>query len=392
MIPIIFWFFILECNALDVLRLGRSEFSIELMKSTGLDNAIMAPFTVWALVASIGFWTKGEFQEQFITVLGLPRNKTVFLNEYLNLERAIFEKKSNSVNISSKIFIFSSTQCELYPEFKDTMTTYYGAVIETLNFEYNENSARKANDLIFKHVGSVFNLFQPEDFVNTTMIMSSALRFESRFKSMFRESETTIRNYRHNNNTYHVQIMRQTLMAPQSFMPSLNSDVIELALGDDGKFSLLLILPYYGTSLKDVYNKMNGVTLKYVFDTLQSDVDKFGLRNVTLKLPKVEIKTVIVLNKPLNDIGLKHLFGAEKSEFTGITSDDLYITSIDHTCEVVIKESGVYAFASTPGYRDYNIFGTDLEVKRPFIFFVMEKPTQTIILSGLYSKHRYILN
>ncbi|CAH2098431.1 unnamed protein product [Euphydryas editha] len=392
MIPIILLFFILECNALDDLNIGVSEFSIELVKSTGLDNVVMAPFTVWALMASVGFWAKGEFQEQMLNVLRLPKNETVFLNEYLNLTRSIFEKKSNSVNISSKLFIYSSTQCNLYPEFKDIMTTYFGAVIETLNFEYNENTARKANDLIFEHVGSVFNLFQPEDFVSTTMIMSSAITFESHFKSKFHVSETTIQNYYHNNNTYRVQMMHQTLKLPYSNMPSLNADVMELELGDDGKFCLLLILPNLQTRLKEVYNKMNTATLKDVFDKLQSDVDKFGLKEVNLKLPKVKIETGIVLNKPLSDIGLKHLLGPEKSEFTGITSDDLYITSIDHTCEVVIKESGVYALASTPGYRDYNIFSADLEAEQPFIFFVMEKSTQTIILGGLYSKPRYILN
>ncbi|CAH2098433.1 unnamed protein product [Euphydryas editha] len=392
MIAIILLFFILVCNALDDLNLGESEFSIELVKSTGLDNVVMAPFTVWALMASISFWAKGEFQEQMLNVLRLPKNETVFLNQYSNLERAIFEKKSNGVNISSKIFIYTNTQSELYPELKHIMTTYFGAVIETFNFEYNENTAKKANDLIFEHVGSVFNLFQPEDFVNTTMIMSSALTFESHFESMFRESETKIRYYPHNNKIYHVPIMRQTVKAPYSYILSLNSIVTELALGNDGKFCLLLILPNIYISLKKVYNKMNTVTLKDVFDKLQSDVDKFGLRDFSLNLPKVKIETGIVLNKPLSDIGLKHLFEPEKSEFTGITSDDLYITSIDHTCQVVINESGVYALASTPGYRDYNILGPDIEVRRPFIFFVMEKPTQTIILSGLYSKHRYILN
>ncbi|XP_045455014.1 leukocyte elastase inhibitor-like [Melitaea cinxia] len=241
-------------------------------------------------------------------------------------------------------------------------------------------------------MNSIFNIFEPEDFVNITMIMSSAITFESQFKSKFNVSETTVEKYNYNNKTYLFQMMHQTLKLPYSNIPSLNADVMELEFGDDGKFSLLLILPNLRTNMKEVYNKLNTVTLKYVFDKLQSDVDKFGLKEVHLKLPKVKINTKIVLNKPLSNIGLKHILEPEKSEFSGIVSDDLYITTIDHSCEIHIGETGVYAIASTPGYRDMNIFGSDLEAEQPFIFFVMEKTTQTIMLGGLYSKPVYIMN
>lgn len=388
MIPIVFLFIILECNVLGDLSSGANDFSIELVGSTGMDNVVIGTLSVWSLMASLSFWAKGEFKEQLFNVLRLPRNTTVFLNEYSALDRTIFDKESNSVNITSKIFVFANAQYELYPEFEKTMVTHFRAVIETLNFENNVVAARKALRFMLKHMKYHFNIFNSKDFVNTTMIMSSTTIFEGQFKSKFNVSETTVEQYDYNNKTVFVYMMQQTLKLPYSNIPSLNADVMELELGDDGKFSLLLILPNLRTNMKAVYNKLNTVTLKGIFDKLQSDVDKFGLKEVHLKLPKVFLSDNIILNKRPSNMRLK--LGPEKSEFSGIVSDDLFITTIDHDCEIRIEETRIYAIASTPGYGHYFTIPSDLEAEQPFIFFVMEKTTQTIMLGGLYSKYPYV--
>lgn len=387
MIPIVFLFIILECNALGDLSSGANDFSIELVRSTGMDNVVIGTFSVWSLMASLSFWAVGEFKEQLFNVLRLPRNTTVFLNEYSALERTIFDKESNSVNITSKIFVFANAQYELYPEFEKTMVTHFRAVIETINFENDSLTVLTELHVIMRrYMDYLFTIFDSKDFVNTTMLMSSTTIFEGQFKSKFNISETTLEQYDYNNKTVFVYMMQQTLKLPFSNIPSLNADVMELELGDDGKFSLLLIVPNLRTNMKVVYNKLNTVTLKDIFNKLQSDVDKFGLKEVHLKLPKDAIRNNIILNKPLSNMGLK--LGPEKSEFSGIVSDDLHITTIDHSCEIHIGETGIYAIASTPrNIFQYNTFGSGLvEAEQPFIFFVMEKTTQTIMLGGLYSK------
>ncbi|XP_047539400.1 ovalbumin-related protein X-like [Vanessa atalanta] len=384
MIPfILLFFFIDSCHGLADFNSRARNISIGLVYYVNSDHVIIAPFTVWSLMAAAALGTSGNSSKEISRALLLPKNNTEFLTNYSILKKKNFGEKSDGVDLDFGSFIFINEDLSILSLFRETMVTYFGATIKVLDFGY-PNTARIANTYIQLIHPNTKRVFKQNDFKDATMIINNVIYFNGKWKSPFNASHTKEKIHYKKNISYRENVMHQRLKLPYSNMDSMNANITELAFGDDDKFCLLLIIPNRDTDIKEVYRKFNHVSLKDVFDKLQSDVNKFGLRDIDLSLPSFRIKSSVLLNEPLNYFGIFDSFEPESDNFRGITKEGIYISSVEQRAVISCTESGVIASATTIGL-DYNYI-PELETEQPFIFFIVEKSTQTILFGGFYSK------
>ncbi|XP_021182939.3 serine protease inhibitor 77Ba [Helicoverpa armigera] len=365
-------------------------FSIELLYHTQLEtegHVVISPFGIWTLMTGIALGATGNSYNQLARAFILPKNQNTLIQGYKELTNAVLAQGNHGVSLASRNFVFLDNDFSVYPAFRGTLQNDFGASLKVLDFD-DPNSARIANTYIEKSGGRVSNVLRSDDFHESRMILTNVISFKGLWASPFNKSDTVLEPFYDENKKAvgSVNMMFQKGQFAFSNMQSLKSFVVELPYGTDKKYSMIVILPYPSVKIADMYKNFDHVSLKDVFKRLQDDVDAFGMEDVDVKLPRFQISTNLILNKPLNQMGVYDIFQPDLASFQRVTKDNIFVSAIVHKAEIEVTESGTVASAvSTATFSD-RISAPYFHANRPFIYFIMEKTTTTVIFSGIYSK------
>ncbi|XP_034826497.1 serine protease inhibitor 77Ba-like [Maniola hyperantus] len=386
-----FIFTIASCYANIEFSARPRNFSIELLYHTQREtdgHVVISPFGIWSLMAGVALGTSGSSRTELTRAFILPPDQNEIINGYANLTKTVLDPSTKGVTLSTRNFLFLDNGFNIFDDYRRTLTTDFGAMIKNLDFKDPASAARIANTLIEDSGASVSNVLRSDDFAESKMILTNVISFKGLWSSPFNTSETTVESfYDENKNVLgKVNMMYQRAPLPYSHIKDMRAFVLQLSYGNDGKYCMLIILPYPKVKVTEVYSKFATISFKDIFDKIDYDIKEFGLEDVDVKLPRFKISTNLVLNKPLNQMGVYDIFNSKKANFQRITKEEIYISAIVHKADIEVTESGTVASASTSAFFADRISTPNFEANRPFIYFVMEKSTSTVIFSGIYSK------
>ncbi|XP_059054491.1 serine protease inhibitor 77Ba-like [Achroia grisella] len=365
-------------------------FSIELLHYTQLQtdgHVVISPYGIWTLMTGVALGATGNSYNQLANAFILPKNRGKLIKGYRELASTVLDTKTNSVTLTSRNFVFLDNNFNVYPEFKRTLQNDFDAAVKVLDFQ-DPNSARIANTYIEKSGGRVSNVLRSDDFSEARMLLTNVISFKGLWQTPFNKSETVTEPFYNEEKTVigSVNMMFQKGQFPYSNIRELESFVLELPYGDDGKYSMIFILPHPNRKVNDIYKNFLKVSLKDVFRKLQSDIDEFGFDEIDVKIPRFHITTNVVLNKPLNDMGVYDIFQPNLATFQRVTSEDIFVSAIVHKADIEVTETGTIASAVSTAYLADRISSPSFYANRPFVYFVIEKTTTTVIFGGIYSK------
>lgn len=135
-------------------------------------------------------------------------------------------------------------------------------------------------------------------------------------------------------------------------------------------------------------------------DTLDSSLDRnrldellFGRGNtattrIRLRLPKFRLEADVNLTFELANLGIRRLFG-DQSDLSGLSAEPgLHIDKVLHKSVVSVDEDGTEAAAITymgvAGGIGPSGEPIDVTCDRPFLFFIVDEPTRTILFAGRF--------
>lgn len=114
----------------------------------------------------------------------------------------------------------------------------------------------------------------------------------------------------------------------------------------------------------------------------------FKNRQGALVLPKLKMDYNTGLNQSLQALGMKQAFG-HQANFSGISSQPLFISSVFQRTFVEVDEKGTEATAVTGltalswGIHEEPEKPFQMVVDRPYMFLIEEQTTGTILFMGL---------
>ncbi|KAJ0171741.1 hypothetical protein K1T71_012504 [Dendrolimus kikuchii] len=365
-------------------------FSIELLYHTQSETEgqmVISPFGIWCLMTNVALGAQGNSFKQVKKALRLPKKLTDFKKNYKNLVDAVQDSAMNGVTLVNKNFMFFNNDFIVDTTYKNIVQDDLETTIQELDFN-DPNSVRIANKIIQSTVPEVSDVLNSDDLSDSRMILTNVVTFKGIWNVPFNVSETIEEPFYSENKQIagYVKMMYQSGEFPFSNVAGLKAFALELPYGTAGKYSMLLLLPHPNTKIKDMYRKLAEVTLKDIFDKLQSDVDKFGSIEIDVRLPRFKISTDVVMNKPLNDMGVLDIFQPDLANFKKITREKIFVSSIIHKAEIEVTEAGTVATASSTAKFSARSYSPLFYANRPFAYFIMEKSTLTVIFSGIYSK------
>ncbi|XP_063542629.1 serine protease inhibitor 77Ba-like [Cydia strobilella] len=366
-------------------------FSIELLyhtqKQTG-GHVVISPFGIWTLMTGLAVGATGDSFEQLRVAFILPRSLKTVVTGYKNLKKSVLQRTSDGVTLTSKNFLFADDNLLLKPAFKQNITDNFDTIVKVLDFKNSDEAAAKANDFIKNSGARVTNVLTSEDFEQSIMILTNVISFKGLWTSPFNASHTTVENFYNENKevTGKVNLMHKKGEFPLSNMIDLKSFVSELTYGTDAAYSMLIILPHPGIKVDEVYKTLEKITIPDIIAKLQQDEKEYGLDEVEIKLPRFKISTNVVMNRPLNDMGVYDVFDPAYASFCRATNESIYVSAIVHKADIEVSEIGTVASAVSTAYLSNRFGTTRLIADRPFLYFIIEKTTATVIFAGIYSK------
>lgn len=366
-------------------------FSIELLHYTQAEtggHVVISPFGIWTLMTGISLGASGNSYNQLARAFILPKNQNNLITGYRDLTAQVLDPPTSSgVSMTSKNFVFLDNDFTVDPAFKRGLQNEFGASVKVLDFD-DPNSAKVANSHIEKSGGRVSNVLRSDDFHESRMILTNVISFKGLWKSPFNETDTQLEPFYNEDKLVvgTVNMMFQKGQFPFANMKNLKAFAVELPYGNGGKYSMLVILPYANVKIAEMYKNFATVTVKDIFNKLKADEDAYGLDDVDVKIPRFRISTNLVLNKPLNKMGVYDIFQPDLANFQRATKQNIFVSAIVHKAEIEVTETGTVASAvSTATFAD-RISAPSFYCNRPFVYFVMEKSTTTVIFSGIYSQ------
>uniref|UniRef100_A0A8C6MR83 Serine (or cysteine) peptidase inhibitor, clade B, member 2 n=1 Tax=Mus spicilegus TaxID=10103 RepID=A0A8C6MR83_MUSSI len=285
--------------------------------------------------------------------------------------------------------LFGEKSARFKEEYIQLSKKYYSTEPEAVDFlECAEEAREKINSWVKTQTkGEIPNLL-PEGSVDedTKMVLVNAVYFKGKWKTPFEKKLNGLYPFRVNSHeSIPVQMMFLHEKLNIGYIKDLKTQILELPY--IGNISMFLLLPDEiedaSTGLELLESEINFANFnKWISkDTLDED-------DVVVYIPKFKLAQSYELKSILQSMGMEDAFNKGKANFSGMSErNDLFLSEVFHQASVDVTEEGTVAAGGTgavlTGRTGHG--GPQFVADHPFLFFIMDKITHTILFVGRFS-------
>lgn len=396
---------------------GINSFSVDLMRqvyerSSGA-NLMMSPQSAYHALAATYMASGGTTKKELAQVFHFPEDARQLADEIGTVRRKLLataESGDVELSIANAVWL-DGTYATFRDSYLDTLKNDFGAAIFNSRFSDAETSARLVNAWIAEQTNNrLGGNFGPENFESKSgggLIDEPALQFinavymDADWGAGFNPEETKSRTF-HSDADQEVDV---PMMHQFSVLEYSETDLVQYLQipYKGGDLSMRLLLPREDYSLK---NLMEQLTPEMIGGDLSCTLLQNGegahsqwwplkeLYNVDVQLPKFHVSQKLNLKKQLQPMGVTDVFDSAKANLKKmihptINAYNVYVRSVDQEAWIDVNEEGTEAAAYT-AVMHYSIGCSaspgmpeaSFHADRPFLYFIMHEPTQSILFSG----------
>ncbi|XP_030032247.2 serine protease inhibitor 77Ba [Manduca sexta] len=378
-----------QCNqntARGFMRRALYEFTTDLVARINQETEshfVASGLSSWTLLSAMSFGAGYETLSELQRVLRLHPHKC-FNNKF-------FEILQNSANNDTTIMERSSTvyvndKLAVHDKFKNSVEGAGLCEVKNINLDDVTQAAAIINDYVREATHEAIDeIVTAGDLDRVRMVMIDALYFRGAWKIPFPYDDTE--NSAFYNHLGH-QIGDVNLMfVSGSFhvisLDQIRAKVLELPYGNDGRYSMLLFLPYPDVSISNVIDSLKKINLASIYLLFE----EYGQQTVHVQIPRFKITSDINnLKELLMDMGLRALFDSSLADFSELTDYPLYVSNFIQKVDVEVSEEGTVAAAATEAMFEPRMMPEQFVANKPFLFMIVDKQIDVMLFTGAYSK------
>ena len=362
---------------------GNNDFALALysmFKNEKDGNLFYSPYSISLMMAMPFAGAEGETANQISNAMKyyLSRDKLHEAFNYLGLQISDLNSDSENFKLNIVNDIWGEKSYTFLDTYLDIIAQYYGAGLRALDFINKPDEACSIiNNYISEQTDGRINNLIPEGMINpfTSLVLTNAIYFNAEWKHKFDKNNTHDGVfYRLDGSHVTVPMMNQT------------SD-FKYA---EGEFGQVIELPYLNERVvMNIILPDDFVTFENSMDTEQINqiLDSLYSCEVQLSMPKFEFTSDFDLKSPLKKLGMVAAFDPNSADFSGITGEkELCIEGVVHKAFIKVDEEKTEAAAAGAAMMaqptsTYSL-PTPMIIDRPFIFFIHDLQTGTILFMG----------
>lgn len=374
---------------------GNTRFALDLYGQLGGSgkNAFASPHSISTALAMAFAGASAQTEQEMAQALHfeLPQDRLHPVLNKLDLELASRGQGAKSAGggafeLSVANSIWARPDGTYLPDYLDLLAINYGAGVHMVDFGGDTEGARQAiNAWVAQRTHDrIMELLRQGDIdANTAMVLVNAIYFNAAWAEPFEADMTSPEPFDAAGSPVTSEMMAG-LKEEARYAPGDGYEAVELMFDGD-ELSMLVVVPDAGTF--DAFRE--GLTAEGLDDILAA----LYPQEVYLKLPKFSFSSHVSLKQALEALGMREAFDPMGANFEGICGvpggpAGMVISDVIHEAFVQVAEEGAEAAAATAvvfadaGAAYPPAEPVQLTVDRPFVFFIRDNATGTVLFVG----------
>ncbi|MCX6002925.1 MAG: serpin family protein [Chloroflexi bacterium] len=378
---------VVDTSDLATLVNGNSQFAFDLYQILRKEdgNLFYSPYSISEALAMTYAGARGDTEKNMATAMNftLPQDRLHPAFNYVDLQlkqRGQSTKGEDEKGFQLNVVnaIWGQQGFSFLAPFLDTLAQNYGAGLRVVDFiNETEDSRVTINNWVSEQTANKITDLVPPGSINTgtRLVLTNAVYFNAAWANQFNKSSTTDGTFNLlNGTTVTVPMMHESI--DLKYAAGANYQAVELPY-DSNQLSMVILLPDSG-QFNAFESSLDGQTVKGI-------VGNLAMTRVNLTMPKFQFQSSFGLKSALSSLGMGVAF-TPNADFSGMDGKtDLLIQDVLHKAFVSVDENGTEAAAATGvvvGIVAIPANQADVKIDRPFIFFIRDIPTGSIIFVG----------
>lgn len=368
------------------LREGNLKFCLDMYQllSSGEKNLFFSPYSISAVMSMVLLGSKENTAKQLKDGLGFEDVcESNIHTEIAKILTGVRSVKGNVVlNVANKLFPEASFKLE--SDFLENCQKFYDASVEGMDFIGNPEQSRVTiNNWAHCETKDKIKNLLPSGSINslTRLVLANAVYFKGDWMDKFEIKETRSRDFFVSpEKTVSVNMMFRSGKYNIGFDVGMNTQVVELPYNGNG-VSMIIVLPVDKFGLAQVEKNVNPSWLLRM-------INQFLNEKIQLSLPRMKLEQEFDLVDTLKKVGITDVFNDSTANLKGLSPQEgLFVSKVAHKAYIEVNEEGSEAAAATAAVVMLRaaIRPVTVTCDHPFIFFLMHKPSQTMLFCGRFS-------
>ena len=331
------------------------------------ENLVVSPYSAGVALSMVAEGAEGQTREEFDRAL----NGCLFKVVDLGNNDTVTVKSANSVWITDDFSVRNRFVGLLEKDFK--------AEVVNLNFA-DPATVRAINNWCSEHTEGRITEIVDRLSPGMVMLLLNALYFNAPWADAFPVENTKPAAFHSVAGEVQVPVMTKT--DRMNYAEYQGAQMVEIPYEGE-RYAMYVVLPPVGMSPDKMITYVN----EGLYDQAMSMMNPAKVR---LTMPKLQLETTMVLNKALQNMGIRTAF-TSAANFKGIAEmGPLVLDQVKQKCYIDVSEKGTEAAAVTSvGIRltsarpETNV---TMNVDRPYIFFIADRADGNILFAGRIMK------
>ena len=344
-------------------------FAVDFFKSVNAaepqnGNVVVSPYSAAVALSMLAEGAEGQTKAEFNNAL----DNVLYKAEDLGSNDSVIVKSANSLWIDDDFSPrnrYVSLLEKDFDAFVDVENFASPVAMQAINNWCSEHTNGKIKDIIDR--------LDP----STVMVLVNALYFNASWDYEFDPALTTTQTFHGLSGDSKVRLM--TSKGYYMYAESQGFQMIQLPY-EGLKYAMYVILPPEGSDINKLISKMDESSYHAAMDMLSQ-------QEVRLYLPRFKVETSMILNKPLQNMGIKSAF-TSAADFGGIAEmGPLVLDLVKQKCYIDVNEKGTEAAAVTSAQIRLTSARPPaklpvMRVDRPFVFVLADAENKNILFAG----------
>lgn len=356
-----------------------SAFGFELFKEiskTETDrNVIISPLSISTAFGMALNGAENLTYEQMRDVLGLINMSRDDINSSYKTLNELLTGIDNKVEFTSANSIWYRTGFQIENSFLNVNRDFFNAEVTEADFD-NPATVNLINNWVKEATNEKIDKIIENIDRDLVMYLINAIYFKGTWQYQF-DKDLTHDDLFYIKSGISIPIKMMQQKNKFRFYSNTGFKAVELPYGNDS-YGMIIVLPNQETGIDSFIQSFDADK----FDLMKSN---FTEHELTLYFPRFKLEYESKLNDYLIALGMADAFSPAKADFRRITTvEQIYINEVKHKTFVEVNEEGTEAAAVTSIGIGLTSIGEEVtfRVDQPFLFFIYEKHTGTILFSG----------
>ena len=345
--------------------------------NAGQANLMVSPLSVSMALGMTRNGAAGSTLDAMTQTLGFSGLTEEEINQSYKYILETFTGLDPQVKLAVANSIWYRNSFSVEPSFITTDQDYFHASVSPLNFE-DPGSVNTINNWVSENTNQLIPKILDEIPAEAVMYLINAVYFKGQWKYRFEKSNTLPQAF-HLADGSDIQAESMSQQSDFGYYKGNGFTSVELPY-NQGNYNMVILLPDAGKTIASVTAQLTRANWLSWYGNYQN-------QEIKLQLPKFRFsydeKNMISI---LSGLGMGVAF-SDFADFTRINSNGgLLISEVKHKTYIATDESGTEAAAVTSVGIGVTSTGPDepisFTVDRPFVFFIHEKSTGTILFIG----------